>query len=456
MAPGIEAVRRLGKASFQFHAEEIIYRLAAVGDVVELFILSRIAVRKRIYKLAGSRKTEEILRIHRGKHAGGEIVVREELSVLQRIAVITVICAEFLVNGKITAVLSLQGRKVLGAVEFEVAGFIIGALNKQMIDFLRVVVESRKGSLCGGRIPVGSKIRREKSLAEFRGQTAVIVIEIIAHLLPAAEILHLHRDAVPCVFHRIHFIQGIIHIEILHDGEVEIHRFRFRAGDDLSVFDFQSDIGIVPVIPGQDRRKVLSVPPAVQVDSDRFIRKDLPAGNLRCDVFFGILIIELVVVVGIRGAFPVIFDKVPEKPVELAADPFDRISALIHRNQAPIRADRIVFVLLFLLIPVSGIDDDPGSVGNGRIRNADLVGGIGHEILFRKIGDFHKVQIFLSGTSPGRESVFQGAAVSQHAFFRFQGELSRMNSGARNQLYFTELIRFGNKADAFFIDSEIV
>ena len=53
--------------------------------------------------------------------------------------------------------------------------------------------------------------------------------------------------------YRLYRMQLVIDIQILHCGKVEIHGLRLRAGDDLSVFDLQTCIGVILFVPGYDR-----------------------------------------------------------------------------------------------------------------------------------------------------------------------------------------------------------
>ena len=101
--------------------------------------------------------------------------------------------------------------------------------------------------------------------------SAVVIAENPAHFFARIYINDLHGNAVLSVVHRRHCMKVIIHIQILHDGKVEIHRLRLGAGNDLTVLHFQARIGVVILIPCQYCRLILTGPPSVQVDTDRII-----------------------------------------------------------------------------------------------------------------------------------------------------------------------------------------
>ena len=159
----------------------------------------------------------------------------------------------------------------------------------------------------------------------------------------------------------------IVDRQILHDRKVEVHGLRLGAGHYFAVFDFQPRVCVVAVIPCQNRGIILSVAPPVQVDSDGRIRCGLPVSDLRCDKFLAILVVELVIIVGIRCSFIIIFHEVPEQLVELPADPLDGIAALVAGHKRPVALDGIQLIPLFLLIPASRVDNDLGSIRDTRI-----------------------------------------------------------------------------------------
>ena len=108
----------------------------------------------------------------------------------------------------------------------------------------------------------------------------------------------------------------------------------------------------------------MSVPSSVHVDSDGIVGQNLVAGNLRRQIFFRVLIIELIIVVDLAGDFIGVFNKIPEHRVVLAAYPLDRIAALKDLLEASVVVDRIIIIFLSGFVPYSGIDDHLGSVGH--------------------------------------------------------------------------------------------
>ena len=108
----------------------------------------------------------------------------------------------------------------------------------------------------------------------------------------------------------------------------------------------------------------MSVPSSVHVDSDGIVGQNLVAGNLRRQIFFRVLIKELIIVVGFAGDFIGVLHKIPEQRVVLAADPLDRIAALKDLLEASVVVDRIIIIFLSGFVPYSGIDDHLGSVGH--------------------------------------------------------------------------------------------
>ena len=270
MPPGIQTAGGLGETGFKLHGEITVHFIISVCYGVQCLVLSRVAV----IQLAG--KIIQVLSVDRGENAREQIIVREELAVLQRRFIASgIVGAQLFVNLEVFAI---QTRKVLCAVIHEVAAGTIDALDEQVVHLLRagamMIQFCQRASLCS-RIPVRSQVRGQKPLVQCCSHTAITASQEIAHIpvmiIPVLKVDHLHGDAVLGVIHGGNQRQVIIHIHILHDGEVEIHRLRLGAGNDPTVFDLQAHIGIIVFIPGQDRGVVFAVPPAVQVDADGII-----------------------------------------------------------------------------------------------------------------------------------------------------------------------------------------
>ena len=93
-----------------------------------------------------------------------------------------------------------------------------------------------------------------------------------------------------------------------------------------------SRIGIVLVIPGNDRRIVFAFATSVQVDSDDRISEGFFACRIGFNVFFRIFIIEFIIVIlvlpyGFRVLIVVDRD-IPEQGVDPVVDPLDLIAVL--------------------------------------------------------------------------------------------------------------------------------
>ena len=175
--------------------------------------------------------------------------------------------------------------------------------------------------------------------------------------------------------------------------------------------------------------------------------------------------------VRIGRALPVIFHKVPKQRIELSAGPLYGIAVLVDRHENAVGADGVEVILFFLFIPVAGVHDDPGAVGDGRIRNADLAGGVGQKIIVGQLRRIHKVQPLSATAAADAEGPyrffpaaffsafsampFHRSVVCQRGASAFQANLIRVDAGPRDHLDLTVLIGIGYHGQAVCINSQI-
>ena len=272
VAPFVESVRGHGESGPQLHGEEAVRRLAAVFDIVEALVLSRVVIAQ--LRTSGIIEVESV---DYGEIARLQIVVGEELAVLEgRPRAGRIVGSQFLVYGEIAARRPLQGGKVLRAVIFKVSRPAVRTLYEQVVDVLGAAEELPQRAALRGRITV-HQICGQKSLLQGCSRAAGIAPQEITHLFPGVEVLHLHLDAVQVVIHCRHGRQRVVRIEILHDGKIEVHSLRDPARLDRTSVDLQSRIGVVVLIPCQNLTVILSISPARQVDTDGVVGEDLPA-----------------------------------------------------------------------------------------------------------------------------------------------------------------------------------
>ncbi len=367
--------------------------------------------------------------------------------------------ADLLVDDKIVAFL-VQVGEVLDAVVLVVAGPLIDAVYEEMVDLLRAAEPlGQVVAAFGLGIAVFRKGRGEELLLRVPVLIAVVAAQEGAHGLPVIEVGHLHGDAVLRVIDGLDDGQLIVHGDVLHDREIEVVGLGLGAGDDPSRLPVgpEPDIGIVGVIPGQDGGIILAVPAAVEVDADGLVREDLPLGGLGRHVFFRVLVIELVVMVGIRGPLPVIFHEVPEQGVEAGADPVDRIPALVAAHQTPVVVHGVKFIFFGRVVPDAGVDDDPGAVGHGPVRDADLAGGIGHEIVRGQFGQLHQAEPLAAACGrAGLEAGVNIAGIGQDGTSGPEADLTLVGARARNHPEAAGSILLRRQGDSAGLDLQIV
>ena len=210
-------------------------------------------------------------------------------------------------------------------------------------------------------------------------------------------------------------MQRVVYRNVLHDGEIEVVRLAAGAGHHPAAGDIrlQPGIGIVGIVPGGDVRIVLPVPAAVHEQAGGAVRKDLAAVHPGGDVLLRILVVQIVVVIGIRSALPVVFHKVPEHGVQQRPHPLDVIAAFIAAHQTAVVVDGIEFVPLGRVIPHTGIDNDTGAVGDALVRHAHLAGGMGQEILRGQLRRLYQSQPLSARAASRPEAGADFAAVGK-------------------------------------------
>ena len=119
MPPVVQSVRGLGEAGFRLHSKKVIRFLPIILHGIEVFILSRIAVRKR-FLIVRLIKSIQIFGIDRRKRPRLQIIEGEKLAMFIRFRV-SFVSPQFPVNRKITAQLPLKAREILCAVKLKIA-----------------------------------------------------------------------------------------------------------------------------------------------------------------------------------------------------------------------------------------------------------------------------------------------------------------------------------------------
>ena len=166
-----------------------------------------------------------------------------------------------------------------------------------------------------------------------------------------------------------------------------------RAGNDFAVICFETCIGIPVFIPCNDGRIAFSIPPSVQIDTDRIIREDLASRHLRRNIVSILDVLQIVVIVRCPVRI-VIFSELPERGIDLAAGPFDVVARIIAADQRAVVIYCVEFITLCRIVPDPGVNDDLLTVLDFfLIRNADFFCGIKSKIIIIQNGPLHKIQI---------------------------------------------------------------
>ena len=122
--------------------------------------------------------------------------------------------------------------------------------------------------------------------------------------------------------------------------------------------------------------------------------------------------------------------------------------------------DRVELVALGIVIPDSGVDDDPRSGGHRRVRHADLLGRIGHQVVCRELGGLDQVQPFAADFAADAEARVRAARISQRGRIglgtrRSEADLACVRAASGNELDHTVLIRRAHCRYAVFVDPQI-
>lgn len=75
------------------------------------------------------------------------------------------------------------------------------------------------------------------------------------------------------------------------NGEIEILGFSRRTGNDSSVLGLEGGVSVIHIVPGFDRRIIVSVVTSVQIHAIRIIREDLPFPDLRGKILLAVFVI---------------------------------------------------------------------------------------------------------------------------------------------------------------------
>ena len=135
VSPSIHTAGCLCKAGLQFCSEIIVRCLPVMIDGIQLFVLSRIAVRKQLF-VGCLIKRIQVLGIEGGKSACLQCIKGEELPVLERIRAAVIVGSQLVVNREIPSVIPVQSGEILCTVKFKIARLIVYTLNKEVVDLV--------------------------------------------------------------------------------------------------------------------------------------------------------------------------------------------------------------------------------------------------------------------------------------------------------------------------------
>ena len=108
------------------------------------------------------------------------------------------------------------------------------------------------------------------------------------------------------------------------------------------------------------------------------------------------------------------------------------------------------FIFLFVFVPAAGIDDNLGAGRNSRIGNADLAGGICHEVVICKIGELNEIQPLISCAAARCKAVCHKAAECKRRVSGLQADLAFMHACSRNDPEDTSVRRIGERRSVRF------
>ena len=288
MPPFVQSARGLSELGLHLHAEEVICLI--LSDQIEFLAFSRIRVRKRMLQNIRLVRRVRIFARH-------DLVVRHELAVGSGG---TTRCSDrrkLVIDGEVPVI--LQFCKVRGTVVFEIAALIIDTLQEQMIDLLHTFVKAAKIQFCtyDSRISVFVEIRSDQSriIAVYSQVLCLFRISISHDRI--VEIHHLHGDSVLSTVNGVDFCQIVMGIHRGNYGKIEILRLVDRASHDMSVLRLESRKGIASVIPSDDLRGVLTVAPAVHVNTNGISGQDLSVGDTRRQIVAILRVLQVIVII---------------------------------------------------------------------------------------------------------------------------------------------------------------
>ena len=363
--------------------------------------------------------------------------------------------------------------KILGAVIFEITGLLIGAEHELIVNRHGVIEEIAKGPLRPGadriiltvRNILGEEILGSAPLVirQFLQNICLCLRTIVARYIRI--ILHFQGYAKWFTVDRCDCGKLIRRFIICHNGEIEIFCLRHRRRGKLVIPNHQCGIIIIGLIPCQNRAVVFFVAASVQIDSDGIVRQEVRSRHLRHNVFAGIVVLQIIVVVRIACPFPIVLREIPQHGIDLAADPGDRIAALIGSDQHPIIVDRIILILQGILIPYAGIEYDLVPVLNIIVDISKLIQSTGNAyffcridykvviIQFRAIGKIHPnilVILRICFCKEGSVIVIKGSAIAAEFV------LTAVSTGSLSHSDFASFIRCICQRDSLVTDSGIL
>ena len=134
------------------------------------------------------------------------------------------------------------------------------------------------------------------------------------------------------------------------------------------------------IVPCHDGGIIIVPAPSVQVDADGVVGQNLSVLDLRGKILVRIGVLQFVVVVRRCRAGIVIFREVPERRVDRAALPADRVAFVVSGDEFAVVIDDIEIVFFIRLVPDTGVDHDLIAV-------VHFVCVSGNTDLFRRIAD---------------------------------------------------------------------
>ena len=161
-------------------------------------------------------------------------------------------------------------------------------------------------------------------------------------------------------------MQSVAEVELLKRRKIEGQGSRLGAGLERCFVRVgtQTDIGVSGVVPRDHVTVELAVPSAGYVDTDRVFGQDLIILHLRSEIFFGVRIVQLIIIVRQLGDRVEILGELPFERAGAVAEPLYLAARGIARIERSVAIDRVNIIAQLIFVPDTDIYDNLLTVRN--------------------------------------------------------------------------------------------